>query len=104
MSEGIHDVLAHGVRLHGRFFSLTGHTAARTRFTVVVPTRTAPRAVDRSRMKRRTREAFMRVHTHFTHTDTVIFPRKAVLSAAFQDITNELAHHGSRLQHHHAGG
>ena len=86
--EDIKYVLRRGAKNHSPLFRLhVVKNKTTTRLGVIVGKTVSKKAVERNRIRRRTREAFRRVApTINRNIDVVILPTKKVLEAPFEDI------------------
>jgi ribonuclease P protein component len=102
--KDVQSVLKRGKRLSGRYFQLCAlHTNAmnEVRVAVFVGARTARLAVQRNRMRRRSRESFRPSAGRIGGWDIIIFPYKTVYKATFADLVTELEKHVKTLQSSH---
>ena len=92
--EDITYVLRRGKRAHSPLFRLyvvkkniASANKTGTRLGVIVGKAVSKKAVERNRIRRRTREAFRRIYPNVgRHMDIIIMPTKKVLEARFEDI------------------
>ena len=85
-------VLQRGARAHSPLFRLhVMKTKTGTRLGVIVGKAVSKKAVERNRIRRRTREAFRRVYPNIgNNIDIIIIPTQKVLKAPFADIVKSI--------------
>jgi ribonuclease P protein component len=93
-------VFAGAARRGDRYFTVLSvpNDAGQPRLGVVVARRTAPRAVDRNRIKRLVRESFRHHQQALAARDLVVLAKADARRASKQELADALARHWQRLR------
>ena len=92
--------LRKGMELKGPLFRIRAakKSSSAPRIAVVIGAKESKGAVQRNRIRRRTREAARRIIGSFKNHDVVIFPSRNVAKAAFPNLVDELTRHAKNIQ------